>query len=83
MKGRLSHLAVPGTEIALRATPRASKERVVEETEGLRVYVTVPPEDGKANRAILALLAKALGLPKSRLRLVRGETARDKVVQVL
>ena len=48
----------------------------------LNVRTTVTPEDGKANDAILALLAKALGRPRSALTLVRGATARDKVVLV-
>ena len=53
-------------------------------TEGavLRVYVTTVPEGGKANAAVLKLLAKALGVPKSRLRIVQGETGRDKVVEI-
>jgi len=54
----------------------------VAEGDVLRVYVTVVPEDGKANAAVLKLLAKALGVPKSRLEIVRGHTARDKVVRV-
>lgn len=48
-----------------------------------RVYVTAVPEDGKATKAVIALLAKHLGIAKSRLELVRGETARDKVFRIL
>jgi uncharacterized protein YggU (UPF0235/DUF167 family) len=48
----------------------------------LRVYVTTVPEDGKANAAVQKLLAKALGVAKSRLTLIRGHTTRDKVFQV-
>ena len=40
------------------------------------------PEGGKANAAVLKLLSKALGVPKSRLRIVQGETGRDKVVEI-
>ncbi|TKW60532.1 MAG: DUF167 domain-containing protein [Blastochloris viridis] len=50
---------------------------------GYRVYVTAVPEDGKATKAVVALLAKHLGIAKSRLELVRGETARDKVFRIL
>ncbi|RVV99163.1 DUF167 domain-containing protein [Mesobaculum littorinae] len=71
----------PGDEIAVRVTPRAARNAVVEGTP-LRVYVTVPPEDGKANAAVQKLLAKALGVPKSRLTLLRGATSRDKVFRV-
>ncbi|MCB1411327.1 MAG: DUF167 domain-containing protein, partial [Rhodobacteraceae bacterium] len=48
----------------------------------IRVYVTVVPEDGKANKAVIRLLAKALGVPKSSLTLIRGATARDKVFRL-
>ncbi len=84
MKGLdLGHLAAPGSRIALRVTPRASRARLVAEGDSLRAYVTVPPDAGKANAAVQVLLAKALGVPKTRLRLVLGHTARDKVFEVL
>lgn len=71
-----------GTEIAVRVTPKASRNAVVQDGDGLRVYVTVVPEGGKANAAVAKLLAKTLGIAKSRLTLVRGQTARDKVFRV-
>jgi len=77
-----AHLAVPGTEIALRVTPKASRNAIVAAEDGLRAYVTVVPEDGKANAAVAKLLAKALGVAKTRLTLVRGQTARDKVFRL-
>ena len=79
----LSALARPGAEIAVRVTPRAARNRISDSDGVLRVYVTVVPEDGKANAAVQKLLAKALGLPKSRLRLIRGQTSRDKIFGVL
>lgn len=78
----LAHLAVSGTEIALRVTPKASRNAIVAGEEGLRAYVTVAPEDGKANAAVAKMLAKALGVAKTRLTLVRGQTARDKVFRL-
>ena len=78
----LAHLATPGAEIAVRVTPRASRARVTVEEGLIRVYVTVVPEDGKANRAVQEALANALGLAKSRLTLIRGHTSRDKVFRV-
>ncbi|MBT2130314.1 DUF167 domain-containing protein [Aliiroseovarius lamellibrachiae] len=81
-KGALSHLAIPGTTLAVRVTPKASRN-VVEEVEGgLKVLVTVVPEDGKANKAVVKLLSTALGLSKSRLTLTHGATSRDKVFRV-
>lgn len=78
----LTHLAQTGAEISVRVTPKASSNRIVEEAGQIRVYVTVVPEGGKANAAVIKLLAKALGVAKSRLCLLRGETARDKLFRV-
>ncbi|GKY86887.1 DUF167 domain-containing protein [Sinisalibacter aestuarii] len=81
-KGALAHLAEPGAEIAVRVTPKAAKNAVTEGEGGLRVSVTTVPEDGKANKAVVKLLATALGVPKSRLTLTRGATSRDKVFRL-
>jgi uncharacterized protein len=81
-EAELAHLAVSGAEIAVRVTPKASRNLVVQAEDGLRVYVTVVPEDGKANAAVVKLLAKALGVAKGRLLLIRGATSRDKVFRL-
>lgn len=79
----LSYLAQPGAEISVRVTPKASANRLIETDEGLRAYVTTVPEGGKANAAVMKLLAKALGVPKTRLDLIRGQTSRDKLFRLL
>ena len=78
----LSHLAQPGTLIEVRVTPRASRNAVLLDDGAIRVTVTTVPEDGKANAAVAALLATALGVAKSRLVLVRGATAREKLFRL-
>ncbi|QRZ12569.1 DUF167 domain-containing protein [Paracoccus methylovorus] len=78
----LSHLVRPGAQIAVRVTPRASRNAVLADGEVIRVTVTTVPEDGKANAAVVKLLAKALGVAKSRLVLVRGATSRDKLFRI-
>ncbi len=78
----LSHMAQPGSEIAVRVTPKASRNAITVEEGAIRVYVTTVPEGGKANAAVVKLLAKALGVPKSRLELIRGATSRDKTFRV-
>lgn len=81
----LSALAQPGARLAVRATPRAKREAIEPpETPGapLRVWVTAPADEGRANEAVRKLLAKALGIAPSRLTLLRGQTARDKLFQV-
>lgn len=48
----------------------------------LRVSVTAPPEDGKANQALIALLADRLDVARSSLQIVRGHGSRDKLIAV-
>ncbi len=81
-KGELADLALPGAEISVRVTPKASRNAVELGETGLRVYVTTVPEGGKANAEVAKLLARALGVPKSDLTLIRGETSRDKVFRL-
>lgn len=78
----LTHLATSGTQIALRVTPHGGREALDWADGLLRARVTAPPEDGKANRAVQKLLARALGIAPSRLTLIRGASSRDKVFQV-
>ena len=78
----LSHLGVSGTEVPVRVTPKASRNVIKVEGDQIRVYVTVVPEGGKANAAVQKRLAKALGVAKSRLTLIRGQASRDKVFRV-
>lgn len=75
----LSGLCVPGAEIAVRATPKAARNAITRTPEGLKIAVTAVPENGKANDAILRLLAKAMGTAPSNLELRRGAAARDKL----
>lgn len=81
-KGALAHLVRPGAEIAVRVTPGASRDRIEAAPEGIRIHVTAPPEDGRATRAAQTLLARALGVAKTRLVLVRGASARDKLFRL-
>lgn len=68
--------------LALRVTTGARVESVELGDGRVLVKVRVKPEDGKANAAVLDLLADALGVATSRLRLLRGATGRDKLVQL-
>ncbi len=72
--------------LAIRATPNARGNTIALPLAGappiLAIRTTATPEDGRANEAILALLAAALGRPRSALTLLRGATARDKLVRI-
>ena len=74
---------MPRATISVRVMPRARSGGVVGLREGvLLVRVTAPPVDGRANEAVCRLLADLLGVRPSRVTIVRGERARDKVVGV-
>lgn len=73
----------------LRVTPNAGRDEIegVEARDDgsavLRIRVKAVPDKGKANAAVVVLLAKALGVPKSTIRVVSGDTARTKTVAIL
>ena len=70
-------------DLSVRLQPRARRDEVVGERAGAVVIrVTAPPVDGKANEALCRLIARAAGVPPSRVSVVRGHTSRDKVVRV-
>jgi uncharacterized protein YggU (UPF0235/DUF167 family) len=80
--GAIRALADDSGRLALRVTPGARSERL-EVGEGvLHVKVRAKAKDGEANVAAMALLGEALGVATSRLRLLRGATGRDKLVQL-
>ncbi len=79
--------ANPPTTLRVKVTPKAKAERIKKETapDGTtlyKVYVTAVAEDGKANEAVIKLLAVALDVPKSSVVITRGFTGRDKVIQI-
>lgn len=73
-----------GIELAVHCTPNARMERIgdvvagADGTHSLKLAVTVPPEDGKANKAVIALLSKSWKVPKTAISLLRGDTSRHK-----
>lgn len=76
-----------GNPFAVRVTPKASSNRFTVEELGdgsylVRVYITTVPKDGKANKVVIQLLAKEMGVAKSSLSIVRGLKDRNKLVQV-
>ena len=81
-------VASDGVRVRLRVHPRARRTAVDglgAEADGamaIKVAVTAAPEDGKANAAVIALLAKAWGLPKSAFTVVAGAADRRKIIHL-
>lgn len=74
--------------LAVRLTPKGGRDAADgwgQDADGrayLKVRVSAPPVDGAANAALIAFLAKTLGRPRSSLKIVSGETARLKLVEI-
>jgi len=70
--------------LEVRVQPRSSRAVIVGvEGEAVKIKLTAPPAEGEANRQLIALLSKELSVPKSRIRIFRGETSRNKVIEIL
>jgi uncharacterized protein (TIGR00251 family) len=70
-------------KIRVTVKPRAKKSNVKKISEGeYAVSVTAPAREGKANEAVIELLADHFSVPKSSIRIIRGETARTKLIEL-
>ena len=69
--------------LPVRVQPRAKRSEVVGERDGAVVIrIAAPPVDGKANAALCRFVAEAVGVPRRAVTVVRGESARDKVLRI-
>lgn len=69
-------------QLRLRVTPRAKKNNAELEGDVLRVWIPAVPDKGMANKAVIELLAKKLGVAKSAVRLIAGEQSHNKMVSI-
>jgi uncharacterized protein (TIGR00251 family) len=79
------HDGKKGSALAIRVTPRASKDEIVEIlSDGtIKVHLTAPPVEGKANEALLKFLSKVLDVPERKLDIVAGAGGRDKLISII
>jgi len=79
------HNGQKGSALAIRVTPRASRNEVVEILDDgtVRVRLAASPADEEANAALLEFLAEILGVPPSKLDIVAGVLGRDKLVSIV
>jgi uncharacterized protein (TIGR00251 family) len=72
-----------GATFAVRVHPRAKKNAITGEVgDALKVSLTAPPVDGKANEACVEFFAKLLKVPRSSVTIAAGETSRNKMIRV-
>jgi len=71
------------TDIRIKLAPRSSKNEILgREGDGYKVKVTSPPVEGLANKALIALLAQRLGVPKRDIEITGGKASRMKTVRI-
>jgi len=68
--------------IEVKVFPKARKEEIVRTEGAVKVYVKAAPDKGKANKAVIGLIAKEYGVRKSNVRMITGETSRNKVFEI-
>lgn len=78
------HNGKRGAALTVRVTPRARKTEFggILEDGTVRIRVAAPPVEGKANRAVIAFLAKALGIRKNKIEIIAGERGLDKIISI-
>ena len=70
------------TDIRVKVMPRSSREQIMVEDGLYKVKLTAPALEGKANKALVRLLSKKLRVPKGAVRIVSGETSRQKRIRI-
>ena len=70
-------------KLKVKVFPKSSREEIVEKDGRIKAYVKAAPDKGKANKALIGLLAKEYNVKKSAVRILTGETGREKIVEVL
>ncbi len=72
-----------GIRLEIRVQPRSSRNQIVGEQNGvLKVKLTAPPVDGEANAALVGFIAHFLKIPRKNVNLIKGETSRNKLVEI-
>ena len=70
-------------KIAVKVIPRAKHNKALQLPDGsYKIWITAPPVDGKANKAVKEFMAGVLDRPKSRISIVKGVSSRNKVIEI-
>ena len=79
------HDGQKGSALAVRITPRATRNEITELLDDgtIKVRLATPPADNETNDALLNFLSEILGVPRTQLDIVAGDTGRDKLVSVV
>lgn len=69
-----------GILISLKVIPNSSKNELIKADNSLRLKITAPPIDNKANKFVIEFFSKKLKVPKTSIKIIRGETSREKTI---
>jgi hypothetical protein len=70
-------------KLKIKVFPKSSREQLIEKKGVIKAYVKAAPDKGKANKALIALIAEKYGIKKSDVTIISGQTSRNKIVEVL
>lgn len=71
-----------GILVQVKISPNASKNTIQKDETGVKIKLTAQPIEGKANKALIEFLSKQLKIPKTKIELIKGETAKDKTLLI-
>ncbi|MFA7662551.1 MAG: DUF167 domain-containing protein [Patescibacteria group bacterium] len=69
-------------QINIRVIPKAKQNKVVQEGENYKVWLTTAPVDGKANKELINILSEFFKLKKSQIEILKGHKSRDKIIEI-
>lgn len=69
-----------GIKISFKISPNAKKNEIIKENDGVKIKITAQPIDGKANKALIEFLSKNFKIPKTSIKILKGETSKEKTV---
>ncbi len=69
-------------QLKVKVIANAKKNEVVADDNTFKVYVNAPPIDGKANKAVVEVIAKYFSVKKNSVKIIRGEKSKEKVIQI-
>ncbi len=73
-----------GVRLEVQVQPRSSRNQIVGEQNGaLKIKLTAPPVEGEANAALVDFMSGLLKLPRKDIRLIKGETSRHKIIEIM
>jgi hypothetical protein len=72
-----------GIIVSIRISPNAKKNEIIKDGDIFKLKITAQPIDGKANKAVIEFLSKQFKIPKTSIKILKGETSKDKTILLM